>query len=166
MGKRRRARELVLQALYESEFSDRTALQVVEEQIERRGPSEEGADRARDLFLKTVEKRDEIDRIIRSFLENWDFERLSLIDRRLDIAAALWFLHLQSEQVFVADDAGSPIVAPDEVRQDVEAREDEVVPFEAGNAHPHVTELELLEGGELLLVQALEEGEVHLVLVT
>jgi hypothetical protein len=46
---------MVLQALYESEFSDRSSAQVVEEQIERRGPSEEGAERARDLFLKTVE---------------------------------------------------------------------------------------------------------------
>jgi N utilization substance protein B len=102
MGKRRRARELVLQALYESEFSDRTALQVVEEQIERRGPSEEGADRARDLFLKTVEKRDEIDRIIRSFLENWDFERLSLIDRnilRFALAEVLYFPDVPSSVI-------------------------------------------------------------------
>jgi transcription antitermination protein NusB len=102
MGKRRRARELVLQALYESEFSDRTALQVVEEQIERRGPSEEGADRARDLFLKTVEKRDEIDRIIRAFLENWDFERLSLIDRnilRFALAEVLYFPDVPSSVI-------------------------------------------------------------------
>ena len=94
MGKRRRARELVLQALYESEFSDRSALQVVEAQIERRGSSEEGAERARDLFLKTVEKREELDGIIKSFLENWDFERLSLIDRnilRFALAEVLYF---------------------------------------------------------------------------
>ena len=94
MGKRRRARELVLQALYESEFSDRSALQVVEAQIERRGSSDEGAERARDLFLKTVEKRAELDVIIKSFLENWDFERLSLIDRnilRFALAEVLYF---------------------------------------------------------------------------
>lgn len=94
MGKRRRARELVLQALYESEFSDRSALQVVEAQIERRGSSEEGAERARDLFLKTVEKREELDVIIKSFLEHWDFERLSLIDRnilRFALAEVLYF---------------------------------------------------------------------------
>jgi outer membrane receptor protein involved in Fe transport len=33
--------------------------------------------------------------------------RLSLVDGRLDIAAALWLLHLQSEQVFVADVGGT-----------------------------------------------------------
>ena len=102
MGKRRRARELVLQALYESEFSDRPALQVVDQQIERRGPSEEGADRARDLFLKTVEKRDEIDGIIRSFLQNWDFDRLSLIDRnilRFALAEVLYFPDVPSSVI-------------------------------------------------------------------
>ncbi|HET6350425.1 MAG TPA: transcription antitermination factor NusB [Candidatus Krumholzibacteria bacterium] len=102
MGKRRRARELVLQALYESEFSDRPALQVVDQQIERRGPSDEGADRARDLFLKTMEKRDEIDRIIRSFLEHWDFERLSLIDRnilRFALAEVLYFPDVPSSVI-------------------------------------------------------------------
>jgi len=94
MGKRRRARELVLQALYEVEFSDRPPAQVVAEQIERRGPSDETAERARDLFLKTVEKREELDRIIRSFLEHWDFERVSLVDRnilRFALAEVLYF---------------------------------------------------------------------------
>jgi N utilization substance protein B len=93
---------MVLQALYESEFSDRSSSQVVEEQIERRGPSEEGADRARDLFLKTVEKRDELDRIIREYLENWDFERLSLIDRnilRFALAEVLYFPDVPSSVI-------------------------------------------------------------------
>jgi len=110
----------VLQALYESEFSDRPALQVVEQQIERRGPSEEGADRARDLFLKTVEKREEIDRIIRSFLEHWDFDRLSLIDRnilRFALAEVLYFPDVPSSVIideaieiarrYSSDEAGS-----------------------------------------------------------
>ena len=102
MGKRRRAREMVLQALYESEFSDRSSAQVVEEQIERRGPSEEGAERARDLFLKTLEKREELDRIIREYLENWDFERLSLIDRnilRFALAEVLYFPDVPSNVI-------------------------------------------------------------------
>jgi N utilization substance protein B len=93
---------MVLQALYESEFSDRSSSQVVEEQIGRRGPSEEGADRARDLFLKTVEKREELDRIIREYLENWDFERLSLIDRnilRFALAEVLYFPDVPSSVI-------------------------------------------------------------------
>jgi N utilization substance protein B len=102
MGKRRRARELVLQALYESEFSDRPAIEVVDEQIERRGPSDESAARARELFLKTVEKREDLDRIIRSFLENWDFERVSLVDRnilRFALAEVLYFPDVPSSVI-------------------------------------------------------------------
>lgn len=102
MGKRRRARELVLQALYEAEFSDRPAVQVVDEQIERRGPSDEGAERARELFLKTVEKRDDLDRIIRSFLQNWEFERVSLVDRnilRFALAEVLYFPDVPSSVI-------------------------------------------------------------------
>jgi N utilization substance protein B len=102
MGKRRRARELVLQALYETEFSDRPAVQVVDEQIERRGPSDETAGRARELFLKTLEKRDDLDRIIRSFLEHWDFERVSLVDRnilRLALAEVLYFPDVPSRVI-------------------------------------------------------------------
>ena len=92
----------MLQALYETEFSDRPALQVVEQQIERRGSSEEGADRARDLFLKTVETREELDRIIKSFLEHWDFDRLSLIDRnilRFALAEVLYFPDVPSNVI-------------------------------------------------------------------
>lgn len=102
MGKRRRARELVLQALYEAEFSDRAAPQIVDEQIGRRGSSDEAATRARDLFLKTIEKRDELDAIIRSFLENWELERVSIVDRnilRFALAEVLYFPDVPSKVI-------------------------------------------------------------------
>jgi N utilization substance protein B len=84
----------VLQALYEAEFSDRPPAEIVAAQIDRRGPSEEGAERARDLFLLTMEKRAELDAVLRSFLDNWDLERVSLVDRnilRLALAEVLYF---------------------------------------------------------------------------
>lgn len=102
MGKRRRARELVLQALYEAEFSDRPAVEIVAAQIGRRGPSPEGADRARDLFMKTMERRDEIDGLLRSSLENWELERVSLVDRnilRFALAEVLYFPDVPSSVI-------------------------------------------------------------------
>jgi len=49
--------------------------------------------------------------------------RLSLLDRRLDLAAALWFIHLQSEQVFVADEGTTePSDPTDRYGLDLEAR--------------------------------------------
>lgn len=102
MGKRRRARELVLQALYEAEFSDRPAREIVDAQIERRGPSDEPAERARDLFLKTIEKRDDLDTVIRSFLQNWELERVSIVDRnilRFALAEVLYFPDVPSSVI-------------------------------------------------------------------
>jgi N utilization substance protein B len=109
----------VLQALYEAEFSDRSPEQIVEEQIGRRAPSDESADRARSLFLKTIEKRDELDRIIGSFLENWEFARVSLVDRnilRFALAEVLYFPDVPARVIideaievahrFSSDDAG------------------------------------------------------------
>ena len=94
MGKRRRAREMVLQALYESEFSERPMREIIDEQIGRRAPSDEGADYARALFIKTVEKKSDLDQVIQSLLENWDPARVSLVDRnilRFALAEVLYF---------------------------------------------------------------------------
>jgi len=94
MGKRRRARETVLQALYEAEFSERPQSAIIDEQIGRRAPSDETAEYARALFLKTIEKKDDLDRIIDPLLENWDPARVSLVDRnilRFALAEVLYF---------------------------------------------------------------------------
>jgi len=84
----------VLQALYEAEFSDRPQQDVIDEQVERRAPSDETAEYARALFLKTIETKDDLDRIIDSLLENWDPARVSLVDRnilRFALAEVLYF---------------------------------------------------------------------------
>jgi N utilization substance protein B len=93
---------MVLQALYEAEFSDRKAADIVDEQIERRTPSDETADHARDLFLKTMEKRADLDQIIRSALDNWELERVSLVDRnilRFALAEVLYFPDVPSKVI-------------------------------------------------------------------
>ena len=84
----------MLQALYEAEFSERTQTAIIDEQIGRRAPSDETAQYARTLFLKTIEKKDDLDRIIDPLLENWDPARVSLVDRnilRFALAEVLYF---------------------------------------------------------------------------
>ncbi len=84
----------MLQALYEAEFSDRPQQDVIDEQVGRRAPSDETAEYARALFLKTIEKKDDLDRIIDPLLENWDPARVSLVDRnilRFALAEVLYF---------------------------------------------------------------------------
>jgi transcription antitermination protein NusB len=93
---------MVLQALYEAEFSDRKAADIVDEQIVRRTPSGETAEHARDLFLKTMEKRADLDQIIRSVLDNWELERVSLVDRnilRFALAEVLYFPDVPSKVI-------------------------------------------------------------------
>jgi N utilization substance protein B len=94
MGKRRKAREIVLQALYEAEFSDKTWEETFLAQIARRAPSDETALHARELFFKTMEHREELDDRIAASLENWDISRVSLVDKnilRFALAEILYF---------------------------------------------------------------------------
>jgi len=110
---------MVLQALYEAEFSDRAPADIVDEQIGRRGPSDETAEHARALFLKTMAKRDDLDHILRSVLDNWELERVSIVDRnilRFALAEVLYFPEVPARVIideaievahrYSSDDAG------------------------------------------------------------
>ena len=94
MGKRRKAREIVLQALYEAEFSDSPSEEILVDQTSRRASTGETIDYARALFSKTLENKDHLDGIIRTALENWEMERVSLVDKnilRLALCEILYF---------------------------------------------------------------------------
>ena len=83
VGKRRRAREIVLQVLYEAEFSDLSWEEILTEQVERRSSGPETVEYARALLTKTQEHLEELDEKIRDALANWDLERVSLIDKNI-----------------------------------------------------------------------------------
>jgi len=94
MGKRRKAREIVLQSLYEAEFSDLTPREIFDQQIARRLPTEETVDHAEALFFKTLENIDQLDAIIAPALENWEIGRIALVDKnilRFALAEILYF---------------------------------------------------------------------------
>lgn len=83
MGRRRKAREIVLQALYEAEFSDSHWEEILSNQTSRRDSRGETVEYARALFAKTLENKEHIDGIIRSALQNWEMERVSLVDKNI-----------------------------------------------------------------------------------
>ena len=83
MGKRRKAREIVLQALYESEFSDLRWEEILDSQTSRRASAQETIEYARLLFPKTLETSAELDEKIRSVVENWEMERISIVDKNI-----------------------------------------------------------------------------------
>ncbi len=110
---------MVLQALYEAEFSERSARDIIDEQVGRRAPSDETAEYARALFSKTMEKKTDLDGVIGSLLENWDPSRVSLVDRnilRFALAEVLYFPEVPSRVIideaievahrFSSDEAG------------------------------------------------------------
>jgi N utilization substance protein B len=110
---------MVLQALYEAEFSERSPGEIIDEQVGRRTPSDDTADYARMLFAKTMEKRSDLDQIIHPLLQNWDPARVSLVDRnilRFALAEVLYFPDVPSRVIideaievahrFSSDEAG------------------------------------------------------------
>ena len=102
MGKRRKAREVVLQALYELEFSDRTGEEILEDQVGRRSSSVETVDYARDLFRRTLEQREDLDHKIAAALQNWELARVSIIDKnilRFALAEILFFPQIPSKVI-------------------------------------------------------------------
>jgi N utilization substance protein B len=102
MGKRRKAREIVLQALYEAEFSEKSWGEILDDQVQRRGSVEETAEHARRLFFATMEHLPELDARIESSLLNWDISRVSLVDKnilRFALAEILYFDEIPSKVI-------------------------------------------------------------------
>jgi N utilization substance protein B len=102
VGKRRKAREIVLQVLYEAEFSDRPAGDILDEQFASRDSGDETADYARALLARVSENIKSLDEKISLVAANWDFERISLIDRnilRFAMAEVLFFRDVPSKVI-------------------------------------------------------------------
>ena len=81
MGKRRKARELALQSLYELESEGKEAGAVLIAHSERRGSSSDTFEYATHLVAWVREEREILDGLISARLQNWDLERLSLLMR-------------------------------------------------------------------------------------
>lgn len=96
MGKRRTAREMAIQMLYQSEMGESTAAQVLagfdpadyleggrEGYAARKKKVEEAVQYARDLVEGTLGHRREIDELIRLQADNWRLERMPAVDRNI-----------------------------------------------------------------------------------
>ncbi len=95
MGKRRDARETVLEALYCYEIRDASCIDGIFEYCrETHQLDDESAEFARNLFKKTVENLNELDKKIAAHTTNWDLDRLATIDKnvlRLGLAELFYF---------------------------------------------------------------------------
>lgn len=92
--KRRRARSLVLQALYEIDSVGHPVDQVIERYVEESDTLEgETADFFRTLIEETLKSRNTLDLLISVHAPEWPVDELAIIDRSI-LRIALWELAL------------------------------------------------------------------------
>jgi N utilization substance protein B len=94
MGKRRKARELVLQGLYAWEMNQDRFEAIIDTFAAEIPEDKDTVEFASALFRKAVRQQEALDLDIRAAVKNWDFERLALLDRlilRLAVAELLFF---------------------------------------------------------------------------
>ena len=80
---RRIAREGVFQALYSFEISGEPKDKVLSDLINRYEYDEQTVDFVSNLFLKSIEQSKFLEKSISQYLENWEFNRVALLDRIL-----------------------------------------------------------------------------------
>lgn len=93
MRERRAARELALQTLYAEEMTGYPLAHVAEDVIGKSELAGELKKFARDLFMTAALHRGELDKFIQDKSENWDFERIAIIDRLIIRMAICEFMY-------------------------------------------------------------------------
>lgn len=83
MGKRRKARELALQALYQVEFHGAEAKEQLERFWAEQRLSEDLLGFARGLAEGVVSRREELDQLIDRHSDHWRIHRMSRVDRNV-----------------------------------------------------------------------------------
>ena len=83
MSRRRKARETALQVLYAVDLSGVSWEVALDETTKRRGSHGEAADYAARLVERAIDSMPTLDEMISNRLENWEFERVSIIDRNI-----------------------------------------------------------------------------------
>jgi N utilization substance protein B len=90
MGARRKARELAMQMLYQSDLGKQTAAEV-QRVFWKSRTDDDGAQTvdletqsfAEDLFRVAMERNEEIDDLIEKHAQNWRLHRMAVVDRNL-----------------------------------------------------------------------------------
>lgn len=93
MNRRTKARRLALQALYAWEMQgDQTPAVVAERFLAERDPGAGAADYVRRLVETFAERQTEVDALLAESTTNWEFHRLSAVDRNVLRLAAVELL--------------------------------------------------------------------------
>lgn len=107
MGTRRKARELVLQMLFQADMGKQTPEEVQRTFWARRSDVDAEARRfAEELFLTATSRSREIDTIIEDHARHWRLERMAAVDRNILRAAVAELVgHPDTPRPVVIDEA-------------------------------------------------------------
>lgn len=92
--KRRTIREKVMQVLYAHELSKEPITLVIDNILVDLQNKKAEFDFAKQLIYKVIQYQDELDKIIKSKVTNWEFNRIAVIDKfllRMGICELLYF---------------------------------------------------------------------------
>ena len=96
--KRRIERELALKILYALELNPTTLEQQID--LYNQNFKESVSEFAADIIRTATEHKEELDRLIKSQLHNWDFERVGIIDKlllRMALTELIYFIDVPAE---------------------------------------------------------------------
>jgi transcription antitermination protein NusB len=93
MGKRRKAREMVLKGLYAWEIAGNRPETILGDLEAESGVEPDTLEFTAALLRKTIRNREALDEEIRSVVENWEFGRMALLDRLILRLAVCELLH-------------------------------------------------------------------------
>lgn len=83
MGKRREARELVLQSLYCWEISGKKPDEVFSDLVSKTELDSSSRVFSRELFKQVLNHQKEIDELIKKNVQHWDFSRIAVVDKNI-----------------------------------------------------------------------------------
>lgn len=104
MGKRRKARELVLKALYCWEISEGKPEEIYNDLLSKTELDPPSELFSADLFEKVIENQEEIDKLIRGNVQHWDFSRIAVVDKNILRMSICELLYLDDIPVKVSID--------------------------------------------------------------
>jgi N utilization substance protein B len=88
--KRRKEREFALKILYAREYNSETPYVLIERMDEEQRAL--ATDFAIGIICKCIDRKGDLDKLIKSKLQNWDFQRVAVIDKILLRMAIIEFL--------------------------------------------------------------------------
>jgi transcription antitermination protein NusB len=96
MKARTRARSIALQVLYEFDLVEHPAAQVLQERLEADPLTDELADFSRQIVFGVLPIREQLDRVLARYAQEWPLDQIAAIDRNI-LRMAVWEFAIQKD---------------------------------------------------------------------